>query len=167
MKYLQLVPLLIHYPYTQFPAGEAGDVEEAGEHDVVRAEGVEECGAAYAEEFREGLNAEVGVVEGFAKEAEALGVIFRRIVRRAFVAVVESGEGYFIAYDKPAPVGFDQGAGIAEFGVVHREPVHQCLPREAETLRRVTLGDGVTVHEGGEEGEGHGGYYCLKIKLEF
>ena len=48
--------LTIHYPYTQFPAGEAGDVEEAGDRDVVRAEGVEECGAAYAEEFREGLN---------------------------------------------------------------------------------------------------------------
>ena len=87
------------------------------------------------------MNAEVGVVEGFAKEAEALGVIFRRIVRRAFVAVVESGEGYFIAYKEPAPVGFYEGAGVAEFGVIYREPVHQCLPREAETLRRVTLGD--------------------------
>ena len=28
-------PLLIHYPNTQFPAGEACDVEEAGDRDVV------------------------------------------------------------------------------------------------------------------------------------
>ena len=96
---------------------------------------------SYAEMLSEVLDAEVCVVEGFAKEAEALGVIFRRVVRCAFVSVVESGEGYFIAYKEPAPVGFDQGAGVAEFGVVHREPVHQCLPGEAETLRRVTLGD--------------------------
>ena len=146
-QYRQLVPLLILYPNTQFPAGEAGDVEKAGDHDVVRAEGVKECGAAYAEEFREGLDAEVGVVEGFAKEAEALGVIFRRIVRRAFVPVVESGEGYFIAYKEPAPVGFYEGAGVAEFGVIYREPVHQCLPGEAQPLRRVTLGYRVPPHE--------------------
>ena len=139
--------LTIHYPYTQFPAGEAGDVEEAGEHDVVRAESVEEGGAAYAEEFREGLDAEVGVVHCPAKEAEAKGVVLYRIVRCGFVAVIEPGEGYFIAYDKPAPVGFDQGAGVAEFGVVHREPVHQRLSGEAKPLRRVTLGYRVPPHE--------------------
>ena len=142
-----MYPLLILYPNTQFPAGEAGDVEEAGDHDVVRAEGVEEGGAAYAEEFREGLDAEVGVVHCPAKEAEAKGVVVCRIVRCGFVAVVEPGEGYFIVYDKPAPVGFDQGAGVAEFGVVHREPVHQCLPGEAKPLRRVTLGYRVPPHE--------------------
>ena len=71
----------------------------------------------------------------------AQGVIFRRIVRCAFVAVVESGEGYFIAYKEPAPVGFYEGAGVAEFGVIYREPVHQCLSGEAKPLRRVTLGD--------------------------
>ena len=133
--------LTIHYPYTQLPA------EEAGEHDVVRAEGVEEGGAAYAEEFREGLNAEVGVVHCPAKEAEAKGVVLYRIVRCGFVAVVEPGEGYFIVYDKPAPVGFDQGAGVAEFGVVHREPVHQCLSGEARPQRGVALGDRVQRHE--------------------
>ena len=139
--------LTILYPNTQFPAGEAGDVEEAGEHYVVRAEGVEECGAAYAEEFREGLNAEVGVVHCPAKEAEAKGVVLCRVVRCGFVSVVEPGEGYFIVYNKPAPVGFYQGAGVAEFGVVHREPVHQCLPGEAKPLRRVTLGYRVPPHE--------------------
>ena len=141
------MPLLILYPNTQLPAGEAGDVEEAGDRDVVRAEGVEEGGAAYAEEFREGLKAEVGVIHCPAKEAEAKGVIVCRIVRCGFVAVVEPGEGYFIAYDKPAPVGFDQGTGVAEFGVVHREPVHQCLSGEAKPLRRVTLGYRVPPHE--------------------
>ena len=139
--------LTILYPNTQFPAGEAGDVEEAGDRDVVRAECVEKGGAAYAEEFREGLNAEVGVVHCPAKETEAKGVVVCRIVRCGFVAVIELGESYFIAYDKPAPVGFDQGAGVAEFGVVHREPVHQCLPGEAKPLRRVTLGYRVPPHE--------------------
>ena len=93
------------------------------------------------------MDAEVGVVEGFAKEAEAKVVIVCRIVRCGFVSVINSGEGYFIAYDKPAPVGFDQGAGVAEFGVVHREPVHQCLSGEAKPLRRVTLGYRVPPHE--------------------
>ena len=139
--------LTILYPNTQFPAGEAGDVKEAGDRDVVRAEGVEEGGAAYAEEFREGLKAEVGVVHCPAQEAEAKVVILRRIVRCGFVAVVDSRESYFIVYDKPAPVGFDQGAGVAEFGVVHREPVHQCLSGEAKPLRRVTLGYRVPPHE--------------------
>lgn len=36
----------------------ARNTTEAGERDVVRAEGVEDCGAAYADEFREGLNAD-------------------------------------------------------------------------------------------------------------
>ena len=80
--------LTIHYPYTQFPAGEAGDFEDAGDRDVVRAECVEEGGAAYAEEFREGLKAEVGVVHCPAKEAEAKGVVVCRIVRCRFVAVI-------------------------------------------------------------------------------
>ena len=93
------------------------------------------------------MKAEVGVVHCPAKEAEAKGVVLCWVVWCGIVSVVEPGEGYFIAYDKPAPVGFDQGAGIAEFGVVHREPVHQCLPGEAQPLRRVTLGYRVPPHE--------------------
>lgn len=93
------------------------------------------------------MNADVGVVHCPSKEAEAKGAVLCRIVWCGFIAVIEPGDGYFIAYKEPASVGFYEGAGVAEFGVIYREPVHQCLSGEAKPLRRVTLGYRVPPHE--------------------